>query len=318
MVAVTPKINLNGIAALKKLGVGTDTCDMFVTFGGEVKLTAKAFTFSAGVKHVEVPVSLDQLQKLNAGTLPMSEKIKMSNELSNAIAGLMSDTSFGNAPTGLSMLPEKAFASAQHVAEVGTVAKEIKLGAAYSIGAEKIAKMYGKSPIAAALEEVAHPLADGLADGLDAVLDAPDLHAPSTHKPKAKPETKAWAPFPKAKLHTAAPVKLRDATQMYQPVYGTSSGSRYFMVAANPDMRVAMRLDSGTLSVRIEGPNWIKHKANISECGFNTIDVSKGYASVHLTVGTDMNVARKTLGAILLGLGVELDTPIPDMKAVYN
>jgi hypothetical protein len=222
--------------------------------------------------------------------------------------------SFGNAPTGLSMLPEKAFSAAQSMAEVGKAAKEVKFGNAYSMGAEKIAKMYGKSPIAAELDEGLQLVGEGLGE----VLDAPDLHAPSTHKPKPKPETKAWAPFPKAKLHTAVPVKLRDATQMYQPVYGTSSGSRYFMVAANPDMRVAMRLDSGTLSVRIEGPNWIKHKANISECGFNTIDISKGYASVHLTVGTDMNVARKTLGAILLGLGVELDTPIPDMKAVYN
>jgi hypothetical protein len=69
------------------------------------------------------------------------------------------------------------------------------------------------------------------------------------------------------------------------------------------------------LSVRIEGPGLAKHQNAISEAGI-TINAGKDYASVHLNVGGDMVLASKTLGAVLMGLGVTLDTPMPNLALI--
>jgi hypothetical protein len=125
-----------------------------------------------------------------------------------------------------------------------------------------------------------------------------------------------WALFEKSKMKSATLVKLRDATQMYQPVQGTSSGSRYYMVAANNDLRIAARYKSGTLSIRIEGPKFDKYTAVMEQCGFSKSDKSEGYASLHLEVGDDMMLASKTLGAVLLGLNLPLETPLPAFQMI--
>ena len=91
----------------------------------------------------------------------------------------------------------------------------------------------------------------------------------STPKDGPAPESGFWPIFNTAKLKTAAPVTLRDAKMMYQPVKGTSHGSRYFVVGGNQDLRIAARLSGATLSVRIEGYGWKKHQAAISQCGFD-------------------------------------------------
>lgn len=124
----------------------------------------------------------------------------------------------------------------------------------------------------------------------------------------------AWTTFDLAKLNTATPVPLRDAKQMYQPVHGTSSGSRYFMVAAGDGIRVAARFKSGSLSVRVEGSKLDSYKSKLLG---TQMKMSGDYASLHLKVDT-MELASKTLGAVLLGLGIPLDTPIPDLKKVAN
>jgi hypothetical protein len=114
-------------------------------------------------------------------------------------------------------------------------------------------------------------------------------------------------------MKTAPVIKLRDATMMYQPVEGTSKSSRYYVVGANQDVRVAARYEGHTLSVRIEGPKIAHHWDSIKDVGLQTHS-EKGYASIHLGVGNDMMVANKTLGAILMGLGLQLETPLPNLK----
>ena len=111
--------------------------------------------------------------------------------------------------------------------------------------------------------------------------------------------------FDQKTMFTAPLTKLRDATLLYQPVSGTSGGSRYFMVAANQDLRIGARLHGGTLSVRIEGPGWKKHVNGIKAVGFEKVDKDQDYASLHLNVGADAMLANKTFGAILLGLGID-------------
>lgn len=135
--------------------------------------------------------------------------------------------------------------------------------------------------------------------------------------PAGKPAGEAkWPSFDLTKIKTADLVKLRDATMMYQPVFGSSSTSRYFMVGANADVRVAARYRKGLLSIRIEGPKWTPYKNAIAACGFSKVDVTGGYASVHLEVGNDPLLASKTLGAVLTGLGIPFETPIPNLAVI--
>jgi len=129
--------------------------------------------------------------------------------------------------------------------------------------------------------------------------------------------TGAWPCFDPKALKTATPIKLRDATRMYEPVKGSSPNSRYFLVAANQDLRIAARYKGTSLSVRIEGPGWEKHSTSIQACGFDNVQLAQGYASLHLHVG-DPVIAGKALGAILLGLGIPLETPLPELKVIRN
>lgn len=148
------------------------------------------------------------------------------------------------------------------------------------------------------------------------------------HKDPAKPTTKPakpdvvetvssgkWPCFQLDSMLTAPTVKLREATAMYQPVLGTSGTSRYFVVAANKDLRVAARYTGASLSIRIEGPNWTKHLSAIQANGFDKASKEKDYASIHLTIG-DETLAAKTLGAVLMGLGLSYETPLPVMKLI--
>lgn len=157
--------------------------------------------------------------------------------------------------------------------------------------------------------------------------DTPGMTFVQTGLGKGKPAQQAaaqpaqvaggkWALFDPKKLKTAPLIKLRDATQMYQPVQGTSHGSRYFLVAANDGVRVAARLQGGTLSIRIEGNTWKQHQAAILACGFDNHGPAKDYTSLHVTVGANAVLANKTLGAVLTGLGIPFETPIPNVKVI--
>ena len=156
------------------------------------------------------------------------------------------------------------------------------------------------------------------AEGLTSVMDqlppiatAPQV-APSTSNTK---KTAAWTEFPLSKLKSATPVQLAGADRLYQPVRGSSPSSRYFLVAGNADLRIAARLKGTSLSIRIEGPNYDKHKASIQACGFGS--VGDNYASLHLDTSSLID-ANKALGAVLLGLGVKLETPLPDLSLLQD
>ena len=193
-----------------------------------------------------------------------------------------------------------------------------------------------KQKVTAAISGLKFEVAQGHAEfnngpSVSDLLDADDYKplgaapAPNTtlgKLPAKKPSgpaapVEAFPAFPVDQMKIAPPVQLRNAAMMYQPVKGSSTSSdRYFVVAANQELRIAARLSSGTLSVRIEGPAWEKQKPKIASAGFTTIDVVKGYASLHLKVGSDPVLAGKTLGAVIMGLGLELQTPFPNLKLI--
>lgn len=108
-------------------------------------------------------------------------------------------------------------------------------------------------------------------------------------------------------------VPLEIATNLYQLVTGTGSGSLYRVVAMGSGLKVAARLKGKTLSLRAEG--MISMHLSALKAAELTPQVNNKYASVHLSVETEQLAAR-TLGAMLCDLGIQWDTPIPQLKYI--
>lgn len=258
--------SMNGIGALKKLGIPDEVIEAAAQAGVNIKLTSSAFEFKKGEngKTFTAPFTLDDLYALNGDKLPETKKMMLK----------------------------------------ASVLKELNLAVASSeivnTGVTTTTPTFTEHPIPT-------PPATSPASGTLGTL--PPIK-------KAKPEPQPWPMFEIAKLKVAPPVKLRDATMMYQPVHGTSAGSRYFLVGGNKDVKVAARLNSNMLSIRIEGQAFTKYATNLEKAGFSKVKPAAGYASLHMDVGTDSVMAAKTLGAVLLGLGIQLETPMPDLKVI--
>ena len=169
------------------------------------------------------------------------------------------------------------------------------LNAAYQDSATSIVKEYG-----------------------DAVQDLgvypDDFDTPSPPKPKPVPKNlgellknnllppvSKFDPFiGKAKVPQSPQVVLKLATQLYQPVFGTSSGSVYYLVAMFQDLNLAIRRTSSSLSLRVEGAV-SKYSKRLESVGFS---VKSEYASVHLDVKDDA-LLLKTFGAVVGAIGFE-------------
>lgn len=267
--------SLNGIAALKKVGLADDLLKGVETTGVEVKLTSTEFKFShpAYAMVLSVPVNLNDLQMLNAGTLEAAKKASMAYLLSVSVKELLDhigpDAKPEPATVGLGALPklEKAPVSAP--------------------------------PFVASKQNK---------ETTPGVVPAPKAEA------AAAPFT-GWANFPKHLMKSATPVPLAAANRMYQPVNGTSKGSRYYLVAGRSDLGVAARYDGHKLSVRIEGTGLAKWSSRMQACGFDGVGPASKHTSLHLECG-DPILASKTLGAILMGLNIEMETPLPQLAVI--
>ena len=138
-------------------------------------------------------------------------------------------------------------------------------------------------------------------------------------------KTNSLAPFPQS-IHGEVPseteepevltetVELRNATQLYQPVRGTSTGSVYLVAALGEDLSLAMRVGNQKLSVRVEG-NVNEHKAALNAAGLKVNDLGK-YASAHLSTA-DKQLAMRTVGAMLMAPGIVWTTPLPDFEKLW-
>jgi len=130
--------------------------------------------------------------------------------------------------------------------------------------------------------------------------------------------TALWSPVSVDAMDLAETVKLRDATHLYQPVSASSSGSRYFLMAGNTNIKLAARYLQSQLSMRVEGANWKKYGTALDSLGFGAhLANGSEYASLHLSVG-DHLTAAKCLGAVLLGVGAVFNTSIPNIFLIVN
>lgn len=281
--AITMK-SMNAMAALKKVGIPQHLYDWLVASDFEAHLTPTELTFKPKegflvgheFKQSTVPMKISDLQKLNAGTLPSHTK--------NGLAGLVADAIYGL--KGFDTVP---------VAPKQPSAMELLAKNATAPVVTTAQKEQQLKELAAELGVFVYPGKPSTEPGMPYVAD--------------------WPVFDLNKMATAPTTILRDATKLYQPVKGTSANSRYYVVAANKDLRVAARWHANSLSIRIEGPGWEKHVAGMAGCGIDNIDNHKHYASMHINVADDV-IAHKALGAVLMGLGVAMETPIPSLQTI--
>lgn len=287
--------SLNGLAAIKKIGLSDTLFDWLSASPVKVALTAKEFVFTLPPSvtpkadpELTLPVTLTDMQKLSMGTLEPSKQALLKAALADLVGKIKS--TWGSALEGVS---EGELDEAWH----------------FNAAPPKASTLSKLPPLTPTLT-----VPPETAKEIDAIL-TPAKSGVTVNSSKSG----LWLPFPEDKMKSAPLTKLRDANQMYQPVLGTSAGSRYYVVGGNNDLRIAARLVGSKLSVRVEGPGFGPQQTHLAQFGMSVSEGKTGaYASIHLNVGDDLTMASKTLGAILLGLGLPLDTPMPEIKKINN
>lgn len=150
-----------------------------------------------------------------------------------------------------------------------------------------------------------------MTEPLDVLVAANLKNAGKSPEP---PQPYAKKAPPVADLMKSEPIKLSEATQMYQPVRGTSHGSRYIVVAMTENLRFAARVKSKALSVRVEGIFSLDDQKKLAAMGFKE---HTGYMSAHVEGMTNSTPSR-VLGAMLMGSGLKFTTPMPDLELVES
>lgn len=164
-----------------------------------------------------------------------------------------------------------------------------------------------KAVVMKAVEEAA----SGLGPGAKSVLHSSVGSGGKGHEVTV--DIKAGTP-PTAKPVDAV-VHLDQAGALYQKVRGTSPGSVYVVVAMGEGLKVAARYSANRLSIRAGG-DVATHKTRFDNIGFSGGgSVEDGYLSMHVLV-EDPVLAAKALGSVLVGLGVQFTTGVPDFSRV--
>lgn len=125
-------------------------------------------------------------------------------------------------------------------------------------------------------------LKEGFSFSSDADLEGESLLAPQTIKTGG------------------SKVDLYHATELYQPVAGTSNGSIYKVFAMFKGLNLALRYTGSKLSFRAEGPSLKSYSSALTALGFS---IKADYASVHFEVSTT-DMLLKTTGALLGRMGI--------------
>lgn len=114
-------------------------------------------------------------------------------------------------------------------------------------------------------------------------------------------------------LHTGEPIKdssvirLSQATQVGQPVRGSSGGSVYYAMALSENVKLAIRVKkNGSVSIRAEGSPDAATQAKLTKAGMSK--AGSEHWSIHFDA-IDVPVAR-CVGAFLMGLEIPFDDQI--------
>lgn len=125
--------------------------------------------------------------------------------------------------------------------------------------------------------------------------------ASSSGYTKAKPKEKL------KKALSSERVKLEDATDLYQPVFGTDPHSKYFCIGIADGLKIAARINSENVSLKVVGPRIKEIEKQLTALGFSGKEA--GHWSAHITCSH--TTPSKLIGAVLFGIGVPFQTGMP-------
>lgn len=340
--------SMDGLAAIKKIGVPQELYDWLVSAGIKVEVKmGQGFVFksAAGVDLAIAGTKLELIQKGQLGQLHGSLKQTMQLTIKNGIKAAMiasgvkpplgstlEDLPMQPKPTGLAMfkspmkvghlLHNKHAIDSAVNAVAATALAQKAAGLLNLKGEPDLADLF-KSPEFSE-EGVAHKnikyidpvkFSDSYKKAKAMALD----HLPEADAALEAPIVKQvtvvgldkWPLADMADIFTAAPVNLRHAECMYQPVQGSGKTNRYYVVACSERYRVAVHYEPARLSIRVEGPNF-EDTAGELQPVFKGVNPASGYCSMHFDVSDDM-IAAKALGAVLMAMGQPWETPMPNL-----
>ena len=316
-----PKVWLNADSILSMLGYGKHDVANLSAIGITFKISLSSIAVRVGgLTFDNVSVTVPLLLALSKGTsfnLPefMTAKGQLVKAVKAAKKSAMGSELKKITPKPHLLMP-KVIGIHPDTNLVFTPDKVTKaiLGEFLSHAKDKIAQeKYGK--VVQATEPIKVTKKAGALGKLPTImgLDLAEVEkkAVAVHAAAAGLNPCAWMEFDINQMKYAKRVNLKDANSMYQPVKGTSDDSRYYVIGGNEEFKVAARYSGSKLSIRIEGDNWKKYQKQVVETGFS---INSDYASVHLNVGADKKLASKTLGAVILGLGVPFTSPLPEFE----
>ncbi|NIT54879.1 MAG: hypothetical protein GWN00_01125 [Aliifodinibius sp.] len=105
-------------------------------------------------------------------------------------------------------------------------------------------------------------------------------------------------------LEGHAAISLNDATDLLQPVMGTSAGSVYHVIALGEGIKVAARYVSKKASIRVAG-DWVgAHMEYLKSLGLKVKEANPPYASIHVQA-QDQLICRKFFGAVIASFAVD-------------
>ncbi len=109
---------------------------------------------------------------------------------------------------------------------------------------------------------------------------------------------------------TSEKVYLKDALALAQPVFGSSTGSTYYVIAYNSRVKVASRIKpDGNISIRVELQGATTAEKKLVG---NAVTWQGEYGSIHLSAG-NIPPAR-VIGAFLMGMGVKFDQQVTNAE----
>lgn len=282
----------DALPVIKKAGVPGDLYNQFVKF--ELKATLLAvgeavgvlFQTSTGTELLFLKVSLAQVNFLKSGNMPLNIKKGLSDAFTDALMTVINTyLEGGHATKPKPVSPPMSFKGpSQKKGGFATISTPGK----------------PKDPTNVPVINVPAPDSAAVASAIKAASSKPQpivLEVASGFKPCSAEE-----------MVTLPKVPLAEATRMYQPVSSTEPTSRYHLVAANKNLKVAARWLNDTLSVRLEGPLLPSIANQLKEVGLD--NTSAHHASIHIKCMSQV-MAAKALGAVLTGLGLPFDTPVP-------
>lgn len=124
---------------------------------------------------------------------------------------------------------------------------------------------------------------------------------------------------------------LGQAKEMYQPVMGSSPGSRYYVIGRTAGTNFAAKFDPGTgkVSIRAEKFEGPASTFQVEEASLILSGLEKkagGHYSLHCDCGSGSEVdqlptarlAKRTIGAVLCSTGLWFQTETPNLDRVFK